>query len=69
VDDLGSRIRTLRNEAGLTQTELAILASVSRRTVARIEAGLHQPNRSTLRLLTQALGAPDLANGDEGAAA
>jgi len=56
MDNLADRVKRLRGDAGITQTELAILASISRRTVARIEAGWTGANRSTIRLLAQALG-------------
>lgn len=56
MEGLGERVRTLRREAGITQADLAARACLSRRTVARIEAGYSHANRSTLRLIAEALG-------------
>ncbi|GAA0503376.1 helix-turn-helix transcriptional regulator [Microbacterium aurantiacum] len=39
ADGLGSEIRRARNQQGMTQTELAVKAGVSRPTVARVELG------------------------------
>lgn len=38
-DDLGRYVRNLRKRRGLTQTDLAAAASVSRRWLADLEAG------------------------------
>lgn len=40
--ELGSRVRAARNAAGLTQTELAGAAGLTRASVANIEAGRQQ---------------------------
>lgn len=63
---LGDRIRRLRRQRQWTQTELAERALVSLRTIVRIEAGETRPNRSTLRLIAQALDTTeyDLTNGE-----
>jgi XRE family aerobic/anaerobic benzoate catabolism transcriptional regulator len=56
--EMGTRVRALRSEAGLTQTDLAERAAVSPRLVAQVEAG--QANISILRLaeISLALGRP-----------
>lgn len=53
---LGKRLKKLRNEAGLTQIQLAKSAGVSRPTISRIENGANYPNTNTLRALSEALG-------------
>jgi len=65
------RLRSLRIAAGLSQEALAAKTDLSQRTISRLEAGHVAPNRSTLRLLADALGVTidDLfeKNGDEAA--
>lgn len=51
----GEQIRTARMEQGLTQTELAERAGVSRPTVARVEAG-EDVSTATLEKVAAALG-------------
>src|SRR5438093_12949895 len=46
----------LRNEASLTQEQLAERAGVSWITVAKLEGGDHVPNLDTLRKLASVLG-------------
>jgi transcriptional regulator with XRE-family HTH domain len=50
------RLRELREQAALSQQELAAAAGVSRTTVARAELGLIVPQPSTVRKLARALG-------------
>jgi len=50
-----ARLRDLRIRAGLTQTELADRARVSRSTVIRLEAGDPNVRPTTLRRLARAL--------------
>lgn len=60
VDDerLGAALRAIRRRAGLTQAQLAALASVSRRTVARIEVGAAgSVTVETVRVIFRAAGA------------
>lgn len=65
----GLNLLALRTQRGLSQDELAAASSVSRRTIVRIEAGGHDANASTLRLLAQALGVdPDELDNGEAAA-
>ncbi len=53
---LGKRLRRLREQAGLTQAELARRAGVGRVTVVRIEKGRIYARTETLRRLARALG-------------
>jgi transcriptional regulator with XRE-family HTH domain len=48
-------VRTVRN---LRRQDVAALAGISRTTVARIEAGRHQPQTATAVKLADALGVP-----------
>lgn len=56
ADDFGGALRALRDQAGLTQEELAIAAGVADRTVRRLEAGESPDTRmATVRRLAEAL--------------
>ena len=55
---LGTRVRTLREAADLTQEALAAAAGTGRATMVRLENGRHSPKLSTLRAIAQALGSP-----------
>lgn len=56
ADDFGGALRALRDQAGLTQEELALAAGVADRTVRRLEAGKSPDTRmATVRQLTEAL--------------
>lgn len=55
MDGLAERVRSLRRQAGLSQSQLAAAALVSMRTVIRIEAG-GRPTPATLHLIACALG-------------
>jgi len=52
----GGRLRELREQAGLTQAQLATAAGVQRLAVARWEAGSREPGWSNVMALCQALG-------------
>lgn len=52
---IGQQIRKARNKQGLTQTELAAKAGVSRPTVARVELGV-AISIATLEKIAYALG-------------
>src|SRR5919204_4043396 len=52
---LGERVRRLRNERGLTQTELAA-ARVSKEYISQIETGKTRPTQQTLSWLAERLG-------------
>lgn len=48
-------LRELRDRAFLSQQELADEATVSKRTIERLEAGTHRPRGRTVRKLARAL--------------
>ena len=52
----GNLVRTLREQAGLSQEELAVRAQVSRATVQNIERDRTDPRRAVLRRIAEALG-------------
>ncbi len=57
---LGDHIRVLREESGLSQEDLGLLAGISTRSVSRIELRQVTPHASTLRRIAVALGeSPD----------
>lgn len=51
-----NRVTELRRERGLTQEEVAYLARVSLRTMARWETGRSTPHQRNARRLAKALG-------------
>lgn len=53
---LGSRLKTVRTEAGLTQAELADRAGVSRKTINTVENGIFIPSTLLALSLARALG-------------
>ena len=53
---LGQRIRKLRKQQKLSQTELAEKAGVALMTISRIERGEHDPHVRTLVRIARALG-------------
>jgi transcriptional regulator with XRE-family HTH domain len=55
---LGERIKTLRNEAGLTQEQLAESAKLDAKHIQDIEAGRTNPTLATLLVLAIALRLP-----------
>lgn len=55
--DLGRRVRELRVQQGLSQTELARRAGMTQPAVARFEAGGTVPTLPLLERLARALGA------------
>lgn len=58
LQDLGRRLRAVRTDAGLTLTEVAQRAGLSRRFLTDAEAGRANPSFLTLVQLSQALGQP-----------
>jgi DNA-binding NarL/FixJ family response regulator len=54
----GQNLRTLRNEAGLSQASLAALCFLRHYEVSAIERGQRTPNLVVLMLLADALGSP-----------
>jgi transcriptional regulator with XRE-family HTH domain len=55
---IGSEIKKLRNEKGLTQEELAFKCGVSTRTIQRIESGEVDARNYTLHQIAEALEVP-----------
>lgn len=47
----GQKLREFRDRIGVSQSELAEICDVSRRTVYRWEKGLHTPRDGTIKLL------------------
>lgn len=58
VKDIGQRIAELRRERGLKQEELAELATLSRISIARYEAGKIEPGAKALGRIAEALEVP-----------
>jgi transcriptional regulator with XRE-family HTH domain len=56
--DVGSRLRNLRHERGLSLRALAELCELSPNTISLIERGATSPSVSTLQRLATALGTP-----------
>ena len=64
---VGERIRRVRRDRGLTQTELAAKANVNQGYLSSIERGHRVPRPATLRAIAVTLGVPDavlLGEGD-----
>ena len=64
---LGSRVRRIRETAGLTQQALAQAAGIGRITLVRLENGKHVPKLTTLKAIAQVLEKPveDLLTGPD----
>lgn len=56
VDDFAIRLKTLRDEAGFTQAQLAEKAGLSPQGIASLEQGTRGPTWDTVRRLAMALG-------------
>ena len=56
VDDFTLRLKTLRDEAGFTQAQLAEKAGLSSQGIAALEQGTRGPTWETVRRLALALG-------------
>ena len=54
--DIGERIKSLRNERGLTQEELADRAELSKGFISQVERNLTSPSISTLEDILICLG-------------
>lgn len=54
---LSNRLRELRQDAGLTQQELADAAGITRQTVIAIEGGKYSPSLEVAFLIAEAIGA------------
>ena len=76
-ENIGRKIRSLREQAGLTQEDVAEAMDVSRQAVSKWEANLSRPSAENLiRLahllnvdLAELIGAPEREETGEGAAA
>lgn len=53
---IGARLRALRNEAGLTQAQIAESVGVAPETMSRIERGRLAPSRDLISRLAEAIG-------------
>src|SRR5215475_11659612 len=51
-----SRLKSLREQAGLSQAELAQCAGMNRFGVAKLEQGVREPSWATVQALARALG-------------
>jgi transcriptional regulator with XRE-family HTH domain len=56
VENIGQRIRQLRDSRGLTQSQLQARSRVSRSYLSRIESGQMTPSLGTLEKIAEALG-------------
>ena len=56
VENIGQRIRQLRESRGMTQSELQARSRVSRSYLSRIESGQMTPSLGTLEKISEALG-------------
>lgn len=54
--EVGEKVRTAREEAGLTQRELAARMATSQAAIARLETGATAPTLTTLQKAATALG-------------
>ena len=54
-ETLGNRLRTCREQAGMTQQELANTTGIRRPNIARLERGANFPNIATLQRIAVAL--------------
>ncbi len=55
---VGLKIKDLRKQKGITQEDLAEIASINVRTIQRIENNSNEPSGKTLRLICDALEVP-----------
>ena len=53
--DIGTKIRILRKEKGLSQAKLAAIAGYSDSTISDLEAGLNNPSFASLCNIAKAL--------------
>jgi transcriptional regulator with XRE-family HTH domain len=64
VEEVGSRLRRLRLEAGVQQGDLASRSGVAQSTISKIEHGYRLPHQGTLLTLARALGLDDDATAE-----
>lgn len=53
---LGNRLREFRAQQGLTQTELAVMIGVSRKTINTVENSVYVPSTTLALMLARTLG-------------
>lgn len=56
--DLGSQIKNIRKQKGLTQAEFALSIGITQTYLSQIEGNLKEPNLSTLKAISEGLGIP-----------
>src|SRR5437879_1591606 len=56
TDPFATRLKELREQAGLTQQELADRTGMNRFGIAKLEQGVRGPSWQTVKLLAEALG-------------
>lgn len=56
TEQVGSRIRELRNSQGISQEKLALKADLDRTYLAGVELGRRNPSMKSLEKIVQALG-------------
>ncbi|HXI01355.1 MAG TPA: helix-turn-helix transcriptional regulator [Sphingobacteriaceae bacterium] len=56
--DLGSIIKNIRKQKGLTQSEFASLSGITQTYLSQIEGNLKEPNLSTLKVISEKLNMP-----------
>lgn len=56
--EIGEKIRRLRKERGLTQSDLADRSGISFRAIQNLESGNRTPRADTIEMISQALGVP-----------
>jgi transcriptional regulator with XRE-family HTH domain len=56
IESFGNKLRSIREECGLTQEELAYSAGISFTTLNRIEQGHVNPSLATIYAIAEALG-------------
>ena len=59
LSSIGATLKFIREDVLLTQADLALATGLDRKTVNRIERGLHSPRISTLASILQALSSAD----------
>jgi transcriptional regulator with XRE-family HTH domain len=55
-EELGIRIRTLRDKAGLSLSELEAESGIPKATISRIENGHRNPRIETLKKIAEGIG-------------
>lgn len=61
VEDVGSRVRTVRLEKNLTQEDVAYRARIEQTVLSKIERGVQRPGPAIARRIALALGLEETA--------